>query len=1302
MTRRLGGIGSKNLAAMASLSLAATLAGGFAITGCGGDNNPSTMEDAGDGGADVIVVDRTPPPDGTMNEASDAPVDRGMDVAMETSPDVTTPPPDAGMDVMVMAQCGTPTITPNGGSIPIGQNVTITPAMGFPMGGFIFYTTDGTLPTHTSPLYSGPIQVTQNETIHAIAFAQGTCTDSMLASASFTVTPVEAGSLQTPVFNPQSQVRNNDFLLGLSGTAGSTICYTLDGVTMPTCTVTASTATCAGNSQTYNAATQISITGSITNTTDPMKVGQVMVQAIACEAGSSTTSVSSQTYTLQAASPTMVSPAPGALMYKSGGYSPTISSATTSATIQITTDGTSMPTCGVASPGTAAANPSTVAVSANEVINAIACKTGYAPSAMPDTLTYTVQLNAPVLQAAATSDSTFTPTVTDTANAGSSDTKCFTTDGSTPACNAMATGCTGTGVTSAPSITANNTTVMAIACKAGLTTSGVATGGPYMLQLSPPGLTQPGFNGTTGLPTTSYRIPVMGFAAPVVGQSTPTGTTPASYSTTNGFTCVVDNGATGTMMPACGTNMCTTGTQLAVGAALPSVPAPTTTAADAWAIIACPTATGTRAAFAPSAVTTVTYSAASGALAPSITPASAGPYTTPIQPQIANTDSTTMTICYTTDGITAPTCSNAVCTSGGSTTQVTGVAGAGAASLTFSVTAGGTGYSSSTPPVVSVSGGGGTCTGIAATVAAGAVTGITGAGTCTGFTTAPTVSFTGGGGSGAAASAVPTDVVVIAAIGNNNTTVQAVACSTAFTQTAATPRTYNFAIAEPDFTLVQTTQTTGDLNGGGSGLVGAGQQIKLSSASNFTGFGTETIHYTTDGSTANCSTGTVVSSPTNITVPSTASYTLSAIGCGTNQSSSTARTAMFTIGAATPVITNQVTGSPTGSLTWERTFSTIITSATGAGTPICYTTDGSTPTCSGGTCGGSATTIPATSPATVMVTTGGMQVRAVACTSTLGQSGTASANYTLNISNVVFSPNPATCAAAANIGLDQSTTATNLGGPTDNACVCYTTDGTAAVLASNIATCTTPASGTGTCFLSGNAGATTSATAALDVTTALSVVTAKAGFTAAATVPTSIPFTAYSRAISTIDGVLQGGEWSNTDNLVGGTVGVSAYVSHDASNLYVAVTGYTAAAGTDVVVFFGANNTGGTTAAPSAFGTYTIPFSAKWALSWASNGSQGTAVTAYAYTTSWASTTLTGATAGYTSGATVEFSVPLSDFGPPSTLDVSGSIVTGVGTAGAATTNTWPSLGGGMGQRVADTLASCEAPAAEVTNAAGP
>ncbi|URZ09269.1 beta-1,3-glucanase family protein [Clostridium felsineum] len=99
----------------------------------------------------------------------------------------------------------TPSISPSGGSYTAAQNVTINCATS---GATIRYTTDGSTPTASSQVYSGPISVTSSKTIKAIATASG-MNDSQVASATYTINgsqstnliPLNSGMQMTVQFN---------------------------------------------------------------------------------------------------------------------------------------------------------------------------------------------------------------------------------------------------------------------------------------------------------------------------------------------------------------------------------------------------------------------------------------------------------------------------------------------------------------------------------------------------------------------------------------------------------------------------------------------------------------------------------------------------------------------------------------------------------------------------------------------------------------------------------------------------------------------------------------------------------------------------------------------------------------------------------------------------------------------------------------------------------------------------------------------------------------------------------------------
>jgi N-acetylneuraminic acid mutarotase len=83
-----------------------------------------------------------------------------------------------------------PVISPAGGSYSSGQMVTLTDAAS---GAVFYYTTDGSIPTPNSTLYTGPISVSSSETVTAIATATG-YPSSPATIASYLITPLAVGS----------------------------------------------------------------------------------------------------------------------------------------------------------------------------------------------------------------------------------------------------------------------------------------------------------------------------------------------------------------------------------------------------------------------------------------------------------------------------------------------------------------------------------------------------------------------------------------------------------------------------------------------------------------------------------------------------------------------------------------------------------------------------------------------------------------------------------------------------------------------------------------------------------------------------------------------------------------------------------------------------------------------------------------------------------------------------------------------------------------------------------------------------
>ncbi|MFI6099843.1 chitobiase/beta-hexosaminidase C-terminal domain-containing protein [Lentzea sp. NPDC051213] len=122
------------------------------------------------------------------------------------------------------APVATPTFSPPGGTYPSTQTVTISTATS---GATIRYTVDGSTPTASSPLYSGPISVPSSRTVNAIGIKAGQ-PNSAVGSAAYVIgTPVA-----TPTFSPPGGAYASAQTVTIStATSGSTIRYTVDGST---------------------------------------------------------------------------------------------------------------------------------------------------------------------------------------------------------------------------------------------------------------------------------------------------------------------------------------------------------------------------------------------------------------------------------------------------------------------------------------------------------------------------------------------------------------------------------------------------------------------------------------------------------------------------------------------------------------------------------------------------------------------------------------------------------------------------------------------------------------------------------------------------------------------------------------------------------------------------------------------------------------------------------------------------------------------------------------------------------------
>ncbi|TGV24180.1 hypothetical protein EN829_044530, partial [Mesorhizobium sp. M00.F.Ca.ET.186.01.1.1] len=203
-----------------------------------------------------------------------------------------------------ISQAQKPTANPAGGEVAAGTLVelsTDTPLA------TIHYTTDGSTPTGSSPVYSTKIPVNSAMTIKAIAVKAG-MTDSAVMSESYTIQP----QVEKPTADPIGGAVTAGTLVELkTNTPGATIHYTTDG-SSPT-----------GSSPVYS--TKIPVNSAMT------------IKAIAVKAGMTDSAVMSESYTIQpqVATPT-AEPGSGAVP---AGTTVELSTTTPGATIYYTTDG---------------------------------------------------------------------------------------------------------------------------------------------------------------------------------------------------------------------------------------------------------------------------------------------------------------------------------------------------------------------------------------------------------------------------------------------------------------------------------------------------------------------------------------------------------------------------------------------------------------------------------------------------------------------------------------------------------------------------------------------------------------------------------------------------------------------------------------------------------------------------------------------------------------------------------------------------------------------------------------------------
>ncbi len=374
----------------------------------------------------------------------------------------------------IIAKPVTPVFSPAAGSYSTPQTVTITETTA---GTTIHYTTNGSVPLSSSPIYTAPISVAASETINAVAINSAGVKSPVATAAYVIAKPV------APVLSPAAGTYSTPQSVTITeATAGTTIHYTTNG-SVPVST-----------SPTY--------TGPITVSASET------ISAIAINAAAVKSPVTTAAYVIGtiAATPAF-SPAAGTY---ATAQSVKITSTTNGATIYYTTNGTT--------PTTASTKyTASIAVTASETIKAIAAATGFSNSAVASAA-YVIEAPAatPTFSIAAGTYATAQNVTIADATAGA--VIYYTTNGTTPT----------TASTKYTAAIAVSTTeiVKAIAVATGHPNSAVATA-QYTIGL----VATPAFSLAAGTYATAQSVTITDATAGATIYYTTNGATPTPLST---------------------------------------------------------------------------------------------------------------------------------------------------------------------------------------------------------------------------------------------------------------------------------------------------------------------------------------------------------------------------------------------------------------------------------------------------------------------------------------------------------------------------------------------------------------------------------------------------------------------------------------------------------------------------------------------------------------------------------------------------------------------------------------------------
>ena len=391
-------------------------------------------------------------------------------------------PPDPGVP--------TPTFSPAPTTYHSPILVTISDSLSTAT---IYYTLDGSLPTMSSQIYWGPIQIAATTTIRTMAASAG-IPISAVVSATYSIVLPQA---PMPMFSPTPSTFSSPQSVKLSNSLNLPMCYTTDG-SIPT---TSSTP--------YSGPIAVSM-----NTT---------INAITAAYGHITSPLASGTYLIQAPTPTM---SPSSSTYYTA-QTVSISDAVGNATIYYTTNGTTPTT---ASPS--CANPCQLNIPITTTVKAIASGGGYVASAVA-VATYTIAANAPTFSPpAGTYYLAQTVTMSDT-TAGV--TIYYTTNGSFPTTSSAS--CT----SPCAVLISSTTTLRAMAVGSGISQSSTSTA-VYTIAAN-----TPTFSPGSGTYSTAQSVTISDTTPGVTIYYTTNGSFPTTSSTSCSNPCTVTVSSTTTV-----------------------------------------------------------------------------------------------------------------------------------------------------------------------------------------------------------------------------------------------------------------------------------------------------------------------------------------------------------------------------------------------------------------------------------------------------------------------------------------------------------------------------------------------------------------------------------------------------------------------------------------------------------------------------------------------------------------------------------------------------------------------------------